>query len=37
MADRLGAMACMRAKKNPGFLAEARTTKHTYGSRPSLR
>ena len=25
------------AKKYPGFLAEARSTKHTYGSRPSLR
>jgi hypothetical protein len=25
------------AQKNPGLLAEARTTKRTYGSRPSLR
>jgi hypothetical protein len=25
------------AQKKPGFLAEARTTKLTYGSRPSLR
>jgi hypothetical protein len=29
-------MGCS-AQKNPGFLAEARSTKHTYGSRPSLR